>query len=146
MPDLMAVIDGKPVPLTDCSWVQTMACGCICSVATAAYDDTAYATEQQIHEHTEPLKRERDRQIKNGFTWELMAFEDYKVRFGLDAWKCPHTLAQRTGKAPLDMILAEVAPCPCGRPIPEGRVAYCSDECKRADDDHGPETDGGDES
>lgn len=99
---LMAVIDGTPVPLTDCSWVQTMACGCICSVATAAYGDVAYATEQQIHEHTAPTKRERARNIKHGFTWELMTFEQYKTRFGVDAWKCPHTYAQRTGKEPVD--------------------------------------------
>lgn len=38
------------------------------------------------------------------------------------------------------------APCPCGQSIPDDRVAYCSDECKRADDDHGPDADGGDES
>jgi hypothetical protein len=101
MPELMAVIDGKPVPLTDCSWVQTMACGCICSVATAAYGDVAYATEQQIHEQTTPLKRDRDRDVKRGFTWELLTFEDYKARFSVSAWKCPHTPEQRTGKAPL---------------------------------------------
>lgn len=101
MPDLMAVIDGTPVPLKDCSWVQTMACGCICTVATAAYDDVAYATEQQIHEHTTPLKKERERDIKRGFTWELITFEQYRARYGVDAWKCKHTLEQRTGKAPL---------------------------------------------
>lgn len=137
----MAVIDGKPIPLIDCSWVQTMACGCICSVATAAYADVAYATEQQIHEHTEPLKRERDRQIKNGFTWELMTFEQYKVRYGACDWKCPHTRDQRTGKAPVDD--QPTPPCHCGAPIPAGRKAYCSDRCLYADQDHGPECDGG---
>jgi hypothetical protein len=110
MPDLMAVIDGKPVPLADCSWVQTMACGCIVTVATAAYDDVAYATEQQIHEHTVPLKRDRDRDIKRGFTWQLVTFDDYKARYGgTDAWKCPHTPEQRTGKGPLDDALTAEA-------------------------------------
>lgn len=104
MNELMVVIDGTPVPLKDCSWVQTMACGCICTVATAAYDDVAYATEQQIHEHTAPTKRERDRDIKRGFTWELMTFEQYKIRYGIDAWQCKHTYAQRTGKAPADTV------------------------------------------
>jgi hypothetical protein len=105
MPDLMAVIDGTPVPLTDCSWVQTMACGCICSVATAAYSDVAYATEQQIHEHTTPLKRERDRDIKRGFTWELITFEQYRARYDCPvAWKCKHTPMQRVGKAPVETL------------------------------------------
>lgn len=106
----MAVIDGTPVPLKDCSWVQTMACGCICTVATAAYADVAYATEQQIHEETEPLKRDRDRQIKNGFTWKLMTFEQYKARYGgPDAWKCKHTPMQRIGKASIETLAGDAA-------------------------------------
>jgi hypothetical protein len=101
----MAVIDGTPVPLKDCAWVQTMACGCICSVATAAYDDVAYATEQQIHEHTVPLKRDRERQVRHGFTWQLITFEQYKALHGGPyAWKCPHTPDQRTGKAPVETL------------------------------------------
>lgn len=37
----------------------------------------------------------------------------------------------------------EPARCDCGQPIPAGRKATCSPQCRFADDDHGPETDGG---
>ncbi|MDX3074583.1 hypothetical protein [Streptomyces sp. MI02-7b] len=29
------------------------------------------------------------------------------------------------------------APCHCGRRIPTGRIAYCSDRCRWNDDNHG---------
>ncbi len=123
----MAVIDGKPVPLADCSWVQTMACGCICTVSDAVCGDEVYATAQQIHEELRPLKRERDRDTKRGFTWALMTFEQYKARYGAGAWKCRHTQAQRYGKTPA------APPCHCGQPIPAGRVAFCSARCRNED-------------
>ena len=136
MPDLMVVIDGVPVPLADCSWVLTLACGHVAKVAIAADSVDVYATEQQIHEEMTPLKRDRAREVAGGFTWELMTFEAYKARYGgPDAWKCRHTRAQRHGKAPLDTAPA----CHCGQPIPAGRKAYCSPGCRLADKDHGPD-------
>lgn len=33
-------------------------------------------------------------------------------------------------------LTAPSAPCDCGAPIPAGRVAYCSDRCRWADDIH----------
>jgi hypothetical protein len=145
----MAVIDGKPVPLTNAAWIAFFACGCPFGALTAAYGDEVHATEDQAFREMYPLKRDRDRAKSQGRRMELMAWDRYRREVDLSA-RCPHTLAQRTGKAPLDAIDAEPAACPCGKPIPAGedRVAYCSDECKRADDDHGPDSDetGGDES
>jgi hypothetical protein len=60
----------------------------------------------------------------------------------------PFSPAAGMSLTPTRSLDAVPAPCPCGQPIPAGEkhVAYCSDECKRLEDDHGPEIDGGDES
>jgi hypothetical protein len=40
-------------------------------------------------------------------------------------------------KTPAAATAAPTAPpCYCGLPIPAGRVAYCSDRCRWADDSH----------
>lgn len=136
MPDLMAVIDGKPVPLDACGWFQRNECGCIISALVAAPSNgTVYATAEQAHKHIEPNHRYRERDEREGRTWELMLMDDYRANIG-SHWECSqHSMPPGE-------------PCVCRRPIPAGRKAYCSDVCRLADKDHGPdETEtGGDES
>jgi hypothetical protein len=96
MPDLMAVIDGKPVPLDACGWFQRNECGCIISALVAAPSNGNIGSHWECSQHSMPPGE----------------------------------------------------PCACGKPIPAGRKAYCSDACRLADKDHGPDSDetGGDES
>lgn len=39
------------------------------------------------------------------------------------------------------IAVAPVPPCHCGQPIPAGRKATCSPQCRFEDDDHGPNGD-----
>jgi hypothetical protein len=134
VPDLMAVIDGKPVPLEACGWFQREKCGCIVAALVAAPNaTTVYASAEQAHQHITPNRRSRDKEIREGCTWELMLMDDYRGNIGTN-WEC-----SQHSTPPGE-------PCRCGLPIPAGRTAYCSDACRLADKDHGPETDGGDES
>lgn len=79
MPQLMVQIGDQTVPLTDCVWIEYAPCGCPCSVLTAAYGDTAHATEEQARYHLCPTKRERDKAIRQGFRLELMTFARYRA-------------------------------------------------------------------
>lgn len=45
-------------------------------------------------------------------------------------------LTTTTAVAPVPTAPVSAAPCHCGCPIPAGRVAYCSDRCRWADDIH----------
>ena len=74
----MVEIDGQTLPLNDCAWVEYRPCGCPCGVLTAAFGDTAFATEEQARTEFTPLKRDRDRAIKRGFTLQLVTFEHYR--------------------------------------------------------------------
>ena len=101
MTQLIAVIDGKNVPLTDATWIAFFACGCPFGALTAAIGDEAFATEEQAFREMYPLKRDRDRAIRQGRRMELMSWDRYRAEIDLSA-RCKHTLAQRTGKAPVD--------------------------------------------
>lgn len=91
---LYADIDGKPVPLRSCDWVQTEKCGCIIAVAMAQLgDDVIAATAEQAHKELVPTKRERDKDNRLGRTFTLMSHEAFKERTkrgdgSFDAWAC----------------------------------------------------------
>lgn len=101
MTELMAVIDGKPVPLADATWIFFFACGCAYGACTAQLGDEACATEDQALREMYPLKRDRDRFHKRNGRLELMPWDRYRREIDLSVL-CSHTLAQRTGKAPVD--------------------------------------------
>lgn len=90
MPELLVQIDGKTLPLTTCVWITWAPCGCPCGALTAAYGDTAYATEDQAWREIHPLKRERTKYQKQGYRLELMGWDRYRSDINL-AGKCPHT-------------------------------------------------------
>jgi hypothetical protein len=124
--DLMAVIDGKPIPLEACGWFQREKCGCIIAALVAVTGNTVYATAEQAHRHMARDRRTRDRDERQGRTWELLPMDFYRQHIGAN-WEC-----SQHSNPPLP-------PCDCGQPIPAGRKATCSRECRFADDDHGPD-------
>lgn len=140
MPDLMAVIDGKPVPLRDAAWIFFLACGCPYGACTAQLGDEAFATEDQALREMYPLKRDRDRFYKQGRRLELMSWDRYRAEIDLAA-KCPHARSRvnNAARAQAEHSNPPGEPCHCGRPIPAGRVAYCSLTCQLADKDYGPD-------
>jgi hypothetical protein len=88
-------LDGQLVALADCCWIHLRPCGCIAGVLAAAFGDEAFAAKEQALKEMFPLKRDRDRYTKPGWQFELVTFEQYKARFGVDAWKCPHSKAKK---------------------------------------------------
>ncbi len=100
MPELMVVIDGQTVPLTNAVWISFAACGCPFGALTAAFGDEAFATEEQALREIYPTKRERDRHFKRGHRIELMAWGRYLAEIDLSV-RCPHAKGKTT-QATLD--------------------------------------------
>lgn len=83
---LMVEIDGETVDLKDAVWVECRPCGCPCGVMTADWGDgTAFATEEQARKEFTPLKKDRDRAIKQGFTLRLVTFAHYRAKVDITA-------------------------------------------------------------
>lgn len=89
---LMVEVDGKVRPLADCTWITWAPCGCPCGALTAAYGDTAHATEEQAWREQYPLKRERAKYQRQGYRLELMSWGRYRAEVDLAA-RCPHVKA-----------------------------------------------------
>lgn len=84
--NLMVEIDGQTVALKDAVWVERRPCGCPCSVMNADWGDgMVFATEDQARKELIPLKRDRDRAIRRGFTMELISFEHYRTAINITA-------------------------------------------------------------
>jgi len=76
---LMVEIDGQTVELRDAVWVAYRPCGCACSVMDADWGDgEVFATEDQARREWYPLKKDRDRSIKQGYRLELVTFRHYR--------------------------------------------------------------------
>ena len=97
MPELLILIDDKPVPLHDCAWVEYAPCGCAVSVVVAAMHDgtRALPTEEDARRHLEPNKRVRDKQVRQGYRLELMTMDRYRAEVDL-AIRCPHPKGDTT--------------------------------------------------
>ncbi|WP_405531595.1 hypothetical protein OG592_27315 [Streptomyces avidinii] len=79
MSTLLVQIDDQTLPLSKCVWVEYRPCGCPCGVMNADWgDDMVYATEEQARREMYPLKRERDKSIKQGFALKLLTFTNYR--------------------------------------------------------------------
>lgn len=107
MNELMVVIDGQTLPLKKCVWISFSACGCPFGALTAAYGDTAHATEEQALRKIYPTKRERDRHAKRGDRVELMGWDRYRSEIDLSV-RCPHVKGATT-QATLDAETAGAA-------------------------------------
>jgi hypothetical protein len=83
---LLVQIDDQTLPLADCVWVEYRPCGCACSVMNADWGGgVVFATEDQARRELTPLKRERDKAIKQGFTLKLVTFTYYREAVSLTA-------------------------------------------------------------
>ena len=89
---LTVTVNGQPVPLDDCGWIERRPCGCIVSVVVAvvdAKDNTGWvlATADQAHRHLNRTKRERDRAARDGISTELITMDHYRQNIGAK-WEC----------------------------------------------------------
>jgi len=77
---IVAEIDGKHVPLEECSWVMWGPCGCPWGV-TMAGERGSYQviTEEDAWKQFYDRKRERDLARKCGTRMELMTFARWKA-------------------------------------------------------------------
>lgn len=93
---LMAVIDGTPVPLTDCFWVRFNADGCAYS---SLHGDMA-ATAEQAHRDLIPRQRDRDRDARLGYTIQLLTREQWREQ-AQDCFygHCTHRQTAKAGAA-----------------------------------------------
>ncbi|MEU8839999.1 hypothetical protein AB0D97_12830 [Streptomyces roseus] len=97
MSTLLVQIEGQTLPLANCVWVEYQPCGCPCSVMNADWGDgMVYATEEQARREMYPLKRERDKSIKQGFALKLVTFAYYREAVNLTA-TCGQCRPQQAG-------------------------------------------------
>ena len=101
MPELKVEVDGGLHALSNCTWITWAPCGCPVGALTAAYGDTAHATEEQAWREQYPLKRERDKYQRQGYRLELMSWGRYRREVDLAA-RCPHVKA-KTSQQTLDV-------------------------------------------
>lgn len=69
MTRLLVEIDGEAIPLADCNWVRYSPAGCAYSSVWAG---ASTATAELAHREFVPLKRVRDREIRQGWTVRLL--------------------------------------------------------------------------
>jgi hypothetical protein len=87
---LTVTVDGQPVPLDDCGWIQRRPCGCVVSALVAVSGDRVIATASQAHAHLNPTKRERTSAEREGITvatTELITMAHYRDHIGAN-WEC----------------------------------------------------------
>jgi hypothetical protein len=86
-------VQGKPVQLDECGWLQRRPCGCIVSAVVAVVDgDWVLATADQANQHMNPTKRDRDRASRAGITIELITMAYYRSDIGAK-WECEQHVA-----------------------------------------------------
>lgn len=89
---LTVTVDGRPVPLEECGWIERRPCGCIVSAVVAvvdAADNTGWvlATADQAARHLRPHKRDRDKADRAGLRIELITMTYYREHIGA-RWEC----------------------------------------------------------
>lgn len=87
MTELLVQVDDQTVPLKDCAWVQSAPCGCIVALAMAASAGGLLATEEQAHKRLSPRKRDRDKDIRDGYVFRLITMAHYRAEIGSN-WEC----------------------------------------------------------
>lgn len=69
MSRLLVEIDGETVPLSDCFWIRANAAGCAYSSMWAG---ASTASADLAYREFVPLKRDRDREVRQGWTVRLL--------------------------------------------------------------------------
>jgi hypothetical protein len=79
-------IDGQPVPLDDCIWLERRPCGCTVAAVIAVVPDAwSIATAEEAFRHFNPTERDRERAI--GRTAEPVTGARYREEFS-SHWHC----------------------------------------------------------
>lgn len=87
--EMMVMVDGKPVPLNRCSWLWVSPTGCVLGAVSA---DVAPG-DDEAHSHFESVRQDRERQLKWGFTMELILLDDFETRArSCFTGKCGHEM------------------------------------------------------
>jgi hypothetical protein len=93
-PRLIVEIDGQQHNLNDCFWVRTDPTGCAYS---SIHGDMA-STAEQAHRQMKPLKRDRDRDDRQGYTVRLLTHEQWDAEARpCFLSKCDHQAATLAG-------------------------------------------------
>lgn len=74
MIELLVQVDGQTVRLTDCFWVRVDQNGC----AYGSMVGDAAATPEQAHREFAPRQRDRDRDVRQGYTIRLLTREQWR--------------------------------------------------------------------
>jgi hypothetical protein len=85
---LLVQVGDQTVPLKDCGWIV--------SALVAVSGGNAYVTEEQAHKQLEPRKRDRDKDIREGLTFELITMAAYRADIG-SRWECDQHRPAATG-------------------------------------------------
>lgn len=87
--ELVAVIDGRQVPLDRCSWLWLSPVGCALGAVSA---DVA-PSDDEAHAHFESVRKERERQLSWGFHMELIPLDAFEERArACFTGKCSHEM------------------------------------------------------
>lgn len=94
----MVTVGSELVPLAACGWFQREGCGCIVAAMVAVPGDgNVYATAEQAAKHMRPKKSSRDKDAREGRTWELITMAYYREHIGAK-WECAeHAPAAQVG-------------------------------------------------
>jgi tRNA U38,U39,U40 pseudouridine synthase TruA len=85
---IYADVDGQPVPLDECGWLERRPCGCIVSAVVAVVEGHyTLATAEQAGQHLRRTKRDRDKAAREGLTLELITMAHYRENIGAN-WEC----------------------------------------------------------
>jgi hypothetical protein len=87
-------IDGQPVPLDECGWLERRPCGCITSALVAVSGSRVVATPEQAHAHLNPTKRARGQAAKERLAVELITMTHYREHIGAN-WECEQHAADK---------------------------------------------------
>ncbi|MFF7329728.1 hypothetical protein [Streptomyces sp. NPDC008150] len=94
MPELLVQIGGETLPLRSCHWVLFGPNDC---AYASEYGDAAVDAEQ-AHKNLRPYKRERDREIQQGYRIELLSKAQWHERAS-DCFRGTCTHLPRSRKA-----------------------------------------------
>ncbi|WP_343466390.1 hypothetical protein AAI421_14650 [Rhodococcus aetherivorans] len=81
-PKIYVEIEGTPVPIEECTWVQTAPCGCECAWTVARY----HPTYDDAWNTFSSSKKERERNEKRGFKVKIVRHKDIRIKDD-----CTHT-------------------------------------------------------
>jgi hypothetical protein len=83
------LIDGQPVPLDDCIWLERRPCGCTVAAVIAVVPDVAgvIATAEQAFQHFNPTERDRERASRAGRVAVPVTGARYRAEFSA-RWHC----------------------------------------------------------